>query len=157
MYITCQMKVQEHRSKGICIHPRGVSERCRAAETYVRLTGSFLQSLYWRQVPGSAAVNNRLQCRRPGFQSLNLGNTLEEEMATHPRILACRIPQTEEPGGLLSMVLQRVRQDRVTYTFIFRSLPGTHKKCIPWMRILSDVWKTCFLQSQWRLLVLSSP
>ena len=30
---------------------------------------------------------------------------LEEEMATHSRILAWRIPRTEEPGGLLSMGL----------------------------------------------------
>ena len=28
---------------------------------------------------------------------------LEEEMATHSSILACRVPWTEEPGGLQSM------------------------------------------------------
>ena len=33
---------------------------------------------------------------------------LEKEMATHSSILAWRIPWTEEPGGLLSMGLQRV-------------------------------------------------
>ena len=33
---------------------------------------------------------------------------LEKEMATHSSILAWKIPQTEEPGGLQSMVLQRV-------------------------------------------------
>ena len=33
---------------------------------------------------------------------------LEEEMATHSRILAWRIPWTEEPGGLQSMGSQRV-------------------------------------------------
>ena len=32
-------------------------------------------------------------------------------MATHPTILAWRIPWTEEPGGLQSMVLQRVGHD----------------------------------------------
>ena len=32
---------------------------------------------------------------------------LEEEMATHPSILAWRIPGTEEPGGLQSMQSQR--------------------------------------------------
>jgi len=31
---------------------------------------------------------------------------LEKEMATHSSILAWRHPQTEEPGGLQSMVLQ---------------------------------------------------
>ena len=30
-------------------------------------------------------------------------NTLEEEMATHSSILACRVPRTEEFGGLPSM------------------------------------------------------
>ena len=33
---------------------------------------------------------------------------LEEGMATHPCILAWRIPRTEEPGGLQSMGSQRV-------------------------------------------------
>ena len=31
------------------------------------------------------------------------GRSLEEGMATHSNILAWRIPQTEESGGLLSM------------------------------------------------------
>ena len=39
---------------------------------------------------------------------------LEEGMATHSSILAWRIPWTEEPGGLQSTGLQRVRQDRGT-------------------------------------------
>ena len=34
---------------------------------------------------------------------------LEKEMATHSSILAWRIPWTEEPGGLQSTGLQRVR------------------------------------------------
>ena len=42
-------------------------------------------------------------------QSLGWEDPLEEEMATHSRILAWRIPRTEEPGGLQSMGLQRVR------------------------------------------------
>ena len=36
---------------------------------------------------------------------------LEEEMATHSSFLAWRIPSTEEPSGLQSMGLQRVRHD----------------------------------------------
>ena len=35
-------------------------------------------------------------------------------MATHSSILAWKIPWTEEPGGLQSRGLQRVRHDRVT-------------------------------------------
>ena len=34
-----------------------------------------------------------------------------EEIATHSNILAWKIPQTDEPGGLQSMELQRVRYD----------------------------------------------
>ena len=36
---------------------------------------------------------------------------LEKGMATHYSILAWRIPWTEEPGGLQSMGLERVRHD----------------------------------------------
>ena len=36
---------------------------------------------------------------------------LENEMVTHSSILAWEIQWTEEPGGLLSMELQRVKHD----------------------------------------------
>ena len=36
---------------------------------------------------------------------------LEEGTAAHASVLAWRIPRTEEPGGLQSIVLQRVRHD----------------------------------------------
>ena len=36
---------------------------------------------------------------------------LEKEMATHYSILPGKIPQTEDPGGLQSMGLQRVGHD----------------------------------------------
>ena len=42
-------------------------------------------------------------------QSLGWEDPLEEEMATRSSILAWEIPRTEEPGGLQSMGLQRVR------------------------------------------------
>ena len=38
-------------------------------------------------------------------------HALEKGMATHSSVLAWRIPGTEEPGGLLSMGLQRVGHD----------------------------------------------
>ena len=44
-------------------------------------------------------------------QSLGQEDLLEEEMATHFSILAWRIPWTEEPGGLQSLGLQRVRHN----------------------------------------------
>ena len=39
---------------------------------------------------------------------------MEKEMATHPSILAWRIPWTEKPCGLQCMELQTVRQDWAT-------------------------------------------
>ena len=47
-------------------------------------------------------------------QSLGWEDALEEGMATHPSILAWRIPWTEEPGGLQSMQLQRVGHNLAT-------------------------------------------
>ena len=44
-------------------------------------------------------------------QSLSLEDLLEEKIATHSSILVWEIPWTEEPGGLQSMGLQRVRHD----------------------------------------------
>ena len=39
-------------------------------------------------------------------------HALEKEVATHSSVLAWRIPGTEEPGGLQSTEVQRVRHDR---------------------------------------------
>ena len=44
-------------------------------------------------------------------QSPGREDPLEEGVATHSRILAWRVPWTEEPGGLQSMGWQRVGHD----------------------------------------------
>ena len=44
-------------------------------------------------------------------QSLGWEDPLEKGTATHSSILAWRIPWTEEPGGLQSMGLQRIRHN----------------------------------------------
>ena len=44
-------------------------------------------------------------------RSLGGEDPLEKEMTTHSSTLAWKIPWTEEPGGLQSMGLQRVRHD----------------------------------------------
>ena len=46
-----------------------------------------------------------------GALSLGQEDPLEKEMATYSRILAWRIPWTEEPGELHSMGSQRVGHD----------------------------------------------
>ena len=50
------------------------------------------------------------QCRRHGFD-LWSGRSPGAGMAIHSSILAWRIPWTEKPGGLQSIVSQRVRHD----------------------------------------------
>ena len=57
--------------------------------------------------------------KETGAQSLGQEDPLEKGMATHSSILAWIIPWTEEPGGLQSMGLKRVRHDRVTNTYTF--------------------------------------
>ena len=52
--------------------------------------------------------------RETQVQSLGWEDPLEKGVAIHSSILAWRIPWTEEPVGLESMVLQRVGQDWVT-------------------------------------------
>jgi len=44
-------------------------------------------------------------------QYLGQEGPLEEGIVTHSSILAWRIPRTEEPGGLWSIGLQRVRHN----------------------------------------------
>ena len=53
-------------------------------------------------------VKNLPAMQEAQIQSLGRADPLEEEMATHPSILAWRIPWTEEPGGLQSMGSQEL-------------------------------------------------
>ena len=66
---------------------------------------------------------------RKGNISYCLLYTLEKEMVTHCSILAWKIPRTEEPDGLESIGLQRVRMTEgltLLYfcTFIMHGVPG---------------------------------
>ena len=54
-------------------------------------------------------VKNPPAMRETWVRSLGREDPLEEGMATHSSILAWRIPRKEEPGGLQSTGLQRVR------------------------------------------------
>ena len=56
-------------------------------------------------------VKNLPAVQETQVQSLHWEVPLEEEMATHSSILGWEIPWTEEPGGVQSMGLQRVRRD----------------------------------------------
>ena len=77
--------------------------------------------------PGGSAVKNLPASAEdrfnPRVQSLGQEDSLEKGIATHSSILAWRIPWTEEPGGLQSMGLQRVRYDLTT---------KQHQQTTPW-------------------------
>ena len=55
--------------------------------------------------------------------SLGWEDPLEKDMASHSSILAWRIPWTEEPGGLQSTGLQRVRHDWATSLQVCHGFP----------------------------------
>ena len=56
-------------------------------------------------------------------QLLDGEDPLDKKMATHSSVLAWRITWTEEPDGLPSTRLQRVRHNRATNPFIFTFQP----------------------------------
>ena len=68
-----------------------------------------MSKLYERASLVVQMVKNLPVMQETWVQSLGREDPLEEGMATHSRILAWRIPWTEEPGGLQSMGSQRVR------------------------------------------------
>ena len=75
-----------------------------------------------------------------------LWDPLEKEMATHSSILAWRIPQTEEPGRLQSMGLQRVGHDWASSLWG----PSSHTMVFPvvlygyesWTIKKAECWRT---------------
>ena len=60
-------------------------------------------------------VKNLPMMQETQVWSLGLEDPLEKGIATHSNILAWKIPWTEEPGGLQSMGLKRVKHDWVTF------------------------------------------
>ena len=62
-------------------------------------------------------VKNLPAIQETQVQSLGQKDPLEKGMATHSSILAWRIPQTEEPGGLQYMGLQRLGHNGEINTF----------------------------------------
>ena len=80
------------------------------------LTGKSCLSNSWITLgfPGGSAVKNLPAMQETWVQSLGWEDLLEKGMTTHSRILAWRIPWTEEPGGLQCMGLQKLDTTEVT-------------------------------------------
>ena len=78
-------------------------------------TGTPLNFLRWfyilRASPVAQMRKNPPTVQETQVRSLGREDLQEKGMATHSSILAWRIPRTEEPGGLQSMGLQRVRHN----------------------------------------------
>ena len=75
---------------------------------YIRTESAFcflLVALWLKSLPAIEEMQQKW------IQSLRQEDLLEEGMATHSSILACRIQWTEEPGGLQSIGLQRAGLD----------------------------------------------
>ena len=65
-------------------------------------------------------VKNLPAIQETEAQSLGQEEPLEEELATHFSILACRIPWTEKPGGLRSWDCKELdTTEQLTFTFPF--------------------------------------
>ena len=68
-----------------------------------------IDSVYTRFSGGASGKEASCQCRRcrrSWVRALGWEDSLEEEMAPHARILAWKMPWTEEPGRLQSMESQ---------------------------------------------------
>ena len=83
-------------------------------------------SIFWALLVAQT-VKNLPAMQKTQVLSLGCEGPLEKDMATHSSILAWRIPWGKEPGGLLSIGLQRGRQDWATNTFTFKHLLETRK------------------------------
>ena len=83
-------------------------------------------------------VKNLFAMQETQVWSLGREDTVEKEMATHSSILAWRIPQTEDPGGLQSMGLHRVGHDWATNTAHHRYLASCF--CLNCIQLLAAAY-----------------
>ena len=85
---------------------------------------------------GGSAVKNRLPIQEMRISSLDREDSPEKDMATHSKILAWEIPQTQEPGGLQSMGSQKSQTrlgDKAT-TAINKGKAG-NSLVVEWLRL----------------------
>ena len=74
-------------------------------------------------------------------QSMIWEDPLEKGMATHASILAWRIPWTEEPGGLQSVGMKRVRHNWATDTSVTKERKIHRKGNFDQGKMESREWK----------------
>ena len=111
----------------LCCSPREEQVDTDSNSRLPLITYEILSSYVALWVPQASAVAQSVKSlpamRVTWVWSLGWEDPPEKEMATHSRILAWRIPWTEEPGGLQSMGSQRVGHDWVTTFHLLLSEP----------------------------------
>ena len=96
--------------------------------------------------PGDCRYNQVLICllrtknlpakQETWVQSLSREDPLEEGMETHSRILACKIPWTEEPGRVQSMESQSDTTEQLTLSLKHDTLRCcSFFRLIPWYKV----------------------
>ena len=152
------MFVIPYQEAGLLVHflskgPLGCIAAC--------FQGKITSSVTSMGFPGGSMVRIPLQCkrhRRPMcVWALSQEDPLEKEMATHSSVPARKTAWTEEPGGLQSMGMQRVRHDwsswvwQGTMTSIGQNNKiKEHRNLSPWMFRKSEEW--LWRKPIWRLL-----
>ena len=95
----------------ISVHFQGKPFSVTVIQVYTSTSNADEAEVEWL----ASLVAQRLKClpamRETWVWSLGREDPLEKEMATHSSILAWRVPWMEEPGGLQSTGLQRVRHN----------------------------------------------
>ena len=82
---------------------RAASSKQTSKSNNQKLTAWFGLGKEQKGLPGGSAAKNPPATRGTQVPSLGWADPLEEEMASHARVLAWRTPRTEEPGGLWPM------------------------------------------------------
>ena len=80
-------------------------------------------------------------------QSLGLEAPPQEEMGAHSSILAWEMPWTEEPGGIQSKELQKVRHDWAQTYIQDKQMVNTEKKVRKKITYLSSAYSGSQLDS----------
>ena len=95
-------------SLGNKIEKSSLVRTCKIRKKIIQLSVVILKE---RGFPYDSAVKNPPTTQEERVLSLDGEDPLMEEMATHSSVLAWRIPQIEEPGGVQSTGSQRVSRD----------------------------------------------
>ena len=98
----------------MCAHTHAHTHTHRKSfslEMHVKNWEHKYQSAIERQPPPQLSGKESTCNAGDVVRSLGREDPLEEKMAPHSSVLAWKMPWTEEPGGLQSMGLQRVRHD----------------------------------------------